>query len=462
VSAFGRNDDSGMTRTQRIRDPIHDLIVFDDVEELDQLAWRLLNAREFQRLRRIKQLGFSELVYPCATHTRFAHCIGVFHNARTLIAIVHRKLGSAFCTEKANVAVIAALLHDLGHGPFSHTFEGVQKSRGQKKKHEEWTKEIVEGPTEVNDVLRKHDSKLPSLVGELLTRKDPKDIYDSVVSSQFDADRLDYLPRDRYMAGVRGGVFDLSWLLDCLEVGKLALGLKNEQDFIEVDGLYLSHKGLQAAESYLLARYHLYAQVYLHKTTRAAEQMLAALLRRVAEVAAGGDVARLGLQAQHPLVRFFQHEKPGVDEYLALDDALVWAALEELEAASDELVRELAHRLRNRRLYKCFDAWPLAKAAGGNALPRFRFALAERFKQGLGTRILQDHAALSAYGIYDYDEQGAFQKVLIARHSRDTSPEDIAALSPIVKSIQREMIYRVYAPEDTVAEIEALWKEVGK
>lgn len=128
-----------MAKQQRIRDPVHGLITFNGSDPFEVLIWRLLNAAEFQRLRRIKQLGFSELVYPGATHTRFAHCVGVFHTARQLISHLERLLGSDFESEKAKVAVCAALLHDLGHGPFSHTFEGVEKANGRKKKHEQWT-----------------------------------------------------------------------------------------------------------------------------------------------------------------------------------------------------------------------------------------------------------------------------------------------------------------------------------
>lgn len=133
-------------RDQRLRDPVHGLITFRANDKLDQLAWRLLDTPEFQRLRRIKQLGVSEFTFPSATHSRFAHSVGVFHTARTLIGIIRREIsgiGQTFEPERADVAVIAALLHDLGHGPFSHTFESVQKARGVAKRHELWTADIV-------------------------------------------------------------------------------------------------------------------------------------------------------------------------------------------------------------------------------------------------------------------------------------------------------------------------------
>lgn len=187
-----------MAKDQRIRDPIHDLVVFSGHDNFEQLIWRLLNAREFQRLRRIKQLGFSELVYPGATHTRFSHSVGVFHTARILAKILRSALGKAFSEDRSKIAVCAALLHDLGHGPFSHTFEGVEKARGATIKHEKRTTEIIRGDTQVGEVLGEYNEKFRESVASLLEEESPSDIYSSVVSSQFDADRLDYLRRDKW------------------------------------------------------------------------------------------------------------------------------------------------------------------------------------------------------------------------------------------------------------------------
>lgn len=447
-------------RIQRVRDPIHNLIVFHETSSVDQLAWRLLNTRAFQRLRRIKQLGFSELVYPGATHTRFAHCIGVFENARRLIDIVERKLGSVD-RFKSDVAVIAALLHDLGHGPFSHTFEGVEKARGVRKKHEIWTKEIVEEDAEVRSLLDGYDPKLALEVGKMLTRKDPQDIFDSIVSSQFDADRLDYLPRDRYMAGIGGGEFDVRWMLDCLEVGDITVGLEGEgADFVTVKSLFLSDKGLHAAESYVLARYYLYSQVYMHKTTRSAEKMLASLLRRASELIALGDVPKIGLAETHPLVRYFRSAKPTVDEYLALDDVTIWAALSEMQAAPDANIAVLANRLLNRRLFKCIDVGALAKAHGGDSVMRFRKTLKDSGSLESGVEILEDTAKLTPYGIYDYDDKGALQKVLVARRGHKGKPDDLASISALVRAIETENIYRTYAADASAQKkIEDMWKE---
>jgi HD superfamily phosphohydrolase len=229
-------------KTQRIRDPVHDLIVFDD-NETDQIAWRLLNAREFQRLRRIRQLGFSDLVYPGATHSRLAHCIGVYHTARRLIQIITSRLSPEDRRpERALIVQLGALLHDIGHGPFSHAFEHAVKGRT----HVEWGAQIILGETEVNGILREIDPQLPQEIANLLREEQPKDIYSAVVSSQFDADRLDYLRRDRLMTGVEFGHLDIEWIFDCLQVGRITLG--DAQDPVEEPCLYLGPKGVQVAE----------------------------------------------------------------------------------------------------------------------------------------------------------------------------------------------------------------------
>ncbi len=119
--------------SKRLRDPVHGLIIFDEDIKTDMLAWELIDTPEFQRLRRIRQLGVSEFTFCSAVHTRFAHSIGVFHNARILVGIIQREMArnkQKFNPILAEVALIAALLHDVGHGPFSHTFETVQSSRG--------------------------------------------------------------------------------------------------------------------------------------------------------------------------------------------------------------------------------------------------------------------------------------------------------------------------------------------
>lgn len=303
-----------MPKTQRIRDPLHDLIEFG-TDEFDQFLWEVIDTREFQRLRRVKQLGFSELVYPGATHTRFAHSVGVFHTARQLVSLISTRVGK-FEKEKAEVALAASLVHDLGHGPFSHAFEEAIKllnkdnahRNGEKappklKKHEQWTSDIILGDTEVGGVLKARGTDFQEAVSKLLIADTPTDIYAAVVSSQFDADRLDYVRRDRLMTGAKHGGFDYSWILANLEVGSIPLAIDDEA-YSTVDSLVLGHKALQAAESYVLGLFHLYFAVYFHKTTRSAEKILSAVLRRVGTLCAEGNAPLTALSEGNPILTF--------------------------------------------------------------------------------------------------------------------------------------------------------------
>ncbi len=222
-------------RIQRVRDPVHGLIVFEnegDIARRDQTAWNLINTPEFQRLRRIRQLGVSDFTFPGATHTRFAHSIGVFHTARKLVEIIKRQLPDAeFDSDRANVAVLAALLHDLGHGPFSHAFEQVQRARGAAKHHEIWTADIILRATgKIRPLLEAFRPGITEHIAELLTAEVPKDIYHAVVSSSFDADRLDYLRRDRMMTGTGAGAIDFDWLLDNLRIAEVRLGGDDDEE----------------------------------------------------------------------------------------------------------------------------------------------------------------------------------------------------------------------------------------
>ncbi|GAB1581017.1 HD domain-containing protein [Phyllobacterium phragmitis] len=267
-------------KSRRLRDPVHGLIVFSEAKLVDMLAWKLIDTPEFQRLRRIRQLGVSEFTFPGAVHTRFAHSIGVFHNARTLVDIIEREMGRSggkeFDEDKAHVAVIAALLHDLGHGPFSHTFESVQESRGVKRRHEKWTAEIIRNPAgNLQELLNNFRLGFCEEVAALLEAEDPQDIYHAVVSSSFDADRLDYLRRDKLMTGTGAGAIDFDWLMDNVRVGEIDIGAPDAdgEPVKKVATFCLTAKSLPAAEQFLLARYTLHQQVYFHKTTRCVEHM---------------------------------------------------------------------------------------------------------------------------------------------------------------------------------------------
>jgi uncharacterized protein len=441
-------------KTQRIRDPIHDLIVFREDDETDQIAWRLINTPQFQRLRRVHQLGFSDLVYPGATHSRLAHCLGVYHTARRVIEIIRKGTGAADPARERTV-LLGALLHDIGHGPFSHAFEHAVKGRS----HVEWGALIVADNTPVTQILAEVDPTLPDQIAQLLREEQPKDIYASVVSSQFDADRLDYLRRDRLMTGVEFAHLDMEWIFDCLEVGTVTLG--EISDPVVEPCLYLNPKGIQVAEEYLEARFRLYMMVYMHKTTRSAEKMLERLLERLREVAREDAAVR----ERSRLAAFIAADSPTLGDYLALDDTVVWAELHELSQSPDPTVQTLARRLVNRELYKCFDLGAVVgERDEGNRRHRFMRGVREQQRQGKFPDLLVDDTQVTGYKWYDFESTNALEKVLVKRDRQDTEPRDIAEFSSVVKSlIERAKIYRLYLPSEAeVEQIEHLYRETAR
>ena len=313
----------GKYRIQRVRDPVHGLIVFSDSGDnarLDRAAWKLLNTREFQRLRRIRQLGVTEATFPGATHTRFAHSIGVFHTARKLVELVRRfSLDAEFNKPRADIAVLAALVHDIGHGPFSHDFESAQKDRGIDKRHEKWTAELVRDTSgSIFEILEWFRRGAAEEVAELLEAENPLDEYHAIVSSSFDADRLDYLRRDRLMTGSGAGAIDFDWLIDNIRIADVPVAGDDDEDGPTFRTFCLDEKAVQAAEAFLLSRYHLFEQVYLHKTTRGIEVLLKQLFHRVASAAEDGSFPVLGLDANDPYVRFFCAGGQTRENYLRL------------------------------------------------------------------------------------------------------------------------------------------------
>lgn len=413
--------------------------------------WEALNAHEFQRLRRIKQLGFSELVYPGATHTRFSHSVGVFHVARQLSSFIAKRIPE-FDIERARVAMAAALVHDVGHGPFSHAFEDalkqMDKGKQQKsKRHELWTSDIVGGDTELGNVLLKAGKKFRDDVAALLADENPTDIYAAIVSSQFDADRLDYVRRDRLMTGAQQGGFDYPWLLANLEVDKIPLASDGEQ-YAEAESLILGEKAFQAAEAYVLGLFHMYLTVYFHKATRSAEKLLTALLCRVGELCEAGQIEATGLHENHLIVRFVQNRS--LKEYLALDDFVVWSALHLMSDATDPACKELAFRLLHRRLYKAIDIGNHFTGREG-ALARFKMNLGKAKLSGQFSPIdvFEDQTNRTPYKLRGYDTSEAMAKIHIRK--ADGTYEDLANRSDVVKALQSKSIYRVYVRDPDVA-----------
>ena len=457
-----------MLRPQRIRDPIHDLIEFND-RKFEQMCWRLIQTPVFQRLRRIKQLGFSELVYPGATHSRFSHSIGVFHTARNLADVIERDRRDAFDLRRSQVAIAAALLHDLGHGPFSHAFEDVLKKLGFSK-HEATSVRLIKSG-EVAQILNDFVPNFASSVAQIIEDKVPEDIYAAIVSSQFDADRLDYMRRDRLMTGAQSSAIDFKWLASNLEVRRVKIG-QDEQEVREVETLVVGQKAVLAAEAYVLGLFHLYPTVYFHKATRAAEKIFGALLLNTFQLARADRHADIELPSDHPLIRFAQ-DPNDLGRFCRLDNSTVWGALPMLVKSKNSCIAELSSRLLERQLYKAIDVTAKIEAA----LTGLPIAEREEKRRKAEASIRQALASSGllavtdqAPGVFDdtvvrdpYRQGQGDGAVLDAIYAIDRSGElkELSHLSPVVAALKKYEVYRIYYRESDEATKKALDGIIG-
>lgn len=303
------------------RDPIHGYINI-----YDQVIWDAINSKEFQRLRRIKQLGASHQVYQTAEHSRFSHSLGVYEITRRLFNEV-KGLNTLVTQYDQTVTLLAALLHDLGHGPFSHSFESVSRIN-----HEKYTEMIILGDTEINHILKQIDEQLPHQVVSIINHSHPNKILTQLISSQLDADRMDYLLRDAYFTGTSYGSFDLNRLIRTMRVVD--------------DKLVVKESGIHAVEDYIMARYHMYWNVYFHATSRAYEAVLFSLFRRL------NDLKDTHLLDPYPRIKtFLLEEVPLVHSLLALDESVMLYYVSEMQSSEDPILRDLSDRLLNRHLF---------------------------------------------------------------------------------------------------------------
>lgn len=439
-----------MTKLQRIRDPIHNLIEFDG--QFEQVCWQVVQTAPFQRLRRIKQLGFSEFVYPGAVHSRLAHSLGVFHTARQLLSVVERKQGEATNQRRSQAATAAALVHDLGHGPFSHAFEDVLK-RLKLSRHEATSVRLIR-ETRIGEILNSFSPKFADEVAQIIGEKLPSDFYAAVVSSQFDADRLDYMRRDRMMTGTQSSAIDFDWLLANLEVRRVTAG-QDDSMIQDVETLVVGPKATLAAEAYVLGLFHLYQTVYLHKTTRGVEKIFSELLMRVFTLARDGSGGNTGLPIGHPLL-LYADDVDNLEIFQLLDDSVIWGAMPLLARAVDKCIAELADRLLRRELFKARDITAILKRKYPDSWEECRAAEAEireRIKDSdllssgdSAPRLLDDLAKRDPY-----ERQVESSAALKTIYAIDQSGQvdDLSRLSPVVEALKPYQAYRVYyRPQD--------------
>ncbi|MEP7271539.1 MAG: HD domain-containing protein, partial [Acidobacteriota bacterium] len=414
------------------RDPVHNIIALDDDCADDALLARLIDSREFQRLRHIKQLGLALYTYQGAEHSRFTHSLGVMHLMTRVLDLLGKK--HAISAEARAVARASALLHDIGHGPFSHVIESVLGEN-----HERWTIRIVgDQSTEVHALLKAHDPSMPENVIAAIEHRYRPAFVGQLVSSQLDVDRFDYLLRDSLMTGAKYGIYDLEWILHALEIDE------------KEDRIYVAAKGLYAVEEYLQARYYMFRQVYFHRSLRSAEGILRSLLRRAIEVAQEG---RLRFVVTDSVMgRLLTGLPLGTADYLKFDDHDVMFHIKQWTGDDDAILRDLSQRFVDRRLFKAIDLeMPEADRAAFVSEARERVA-ALGFDPNF--YLIEDRAADIPY--YGYYRPEGKARLFIERSTNSREICDIADISPVIRGMQGYEIHRLCFPIEATQSIETI------
>ena len=321
-----------LDETKVLKDPVHSYIHIHY-----EVIWNCLDSKEFQRLRRIRQLGGDFQVYPTAEHSRFSHSLGVYEIVRRMVTEV-----KSLCielTEYEKVCVmLAGLLHDVGHGPFSHAFEHVTNHS-----HEEYTAKIILGDTELNSILRAVSKKMPEDIVSIIQHTHENDILNQIVSGQLDADRMDYLLRDSYFTATSYGQFDLERILRTMRVRKTSEGRKV---------IVVKHTGIHSVEDYIMARYQMYWQVYYHPVARSYEAVFIQLFNRLKDIFKDNKDY---FEDMKVLIPFLEKAEVSEEEYYRLDEnsLLYYCAL--IQDKEDVIAADLAKRLQNRKLFEYVD-----------------------------------------------------------------------------------------------------------
>lgn len=336
-----------------IRDAVHgDIFV-------EERFLKIMDTPEFQRLHRIRQLSTAYYVFPTAQHTRFSHSVGTYHVMNLLIdhfRPIFESINIKIAERDILLALGAALLHDIGHGPFSHAFEGALPNNKEQKKHEQWTIDIVTSrESNINRVLIENfDERFPDELADLIKKerdikKHRQDvefsdidlffIISSLISSQLDADRMDYLLRDALLTGVTYGNYDISRIISSLTITE-----QNDKYYVCVHEKFLS-----TIEDYLLARYQMHEEVYLHSFKCEMELVVKKILFRAFKLYQN---KQLSGDLPDALVSIFEGKEMTVTEYISLDDSVMVALFAQWKDCKDPILALLTLSFLDRKKYQ--------------------------------------------------------------------------------------------------------------
>ncbi|MCM1985142.1 HD domain-containing protein [Lyngbya confervoides] len=335
-----------MAAERSYHDPLHGAITLRFDDPVEALLIQLIDTPEFQRLRRIRQLGVASLTFHGAEGSRFTHSLGTMFIARRAFARLSDR--HPHLQQYRALVLCGALLHDLGHGPFSHTAEEIFQTH-----HEAWTQRILMESPLLQSLLDQFSPHLTRQLVRLYSKALNVPILSQLVTSQLDCDRLDYLMRDSYFTGASYGHLDLDRIL---------LALDYDPDSQE---LVVARKGLAAIEHYLIVRYFMYAQVYNHPKNIAAAWGLRQAFRRAAALVASGHP----LEVDETLYAWLARSPHlTLEEYLAADDIVFTYHLQRWCYAADPILRDLCQRYRDRNLFKAQDISHLDPEGGDQRL----------------------------------------------------------------------------------------------
>ena len=397
-------------------DPLHGAITLHAGDPDEALLIQLIDTPVFQRLRRIRQLGPASLTFHGAESSRFTHSLGVMAIARRAFDQLQRRYPQ-LQPYRATV-LCAALLHDVGHGPFSHTAEEIFGLH-----HEHWTRRIIRELPEVREKLDRHGPDLAAAVDQVYRHQHPVALVWQLVSSQLDCDRLDYLLRDSYFTGATYGQLDLDRILMALEYEP------------QSGRLTVAHKGLSAVEHYLVVRHFMYAQVYNHAKNISVTWLLEQAFLRARELLEAGD-----LDADDTVTAWLQAPKQplALETYLQGDDIVFTYHLQRWCQSGDPLLADLCRRFLDRDLLKTLEVTRLCPEHQTDFLQDVRHHLDHRGYSGHRYCTLR-HIWSRGYTTY---QQG------IELYS-DNTFVDIKQISPIVQTLSQsyERIWLLYPRE---------------
>lgn len=314
-----------LTKQQVFKDPLYGFIHVDY-----HVIKRLIDSFLFQRLRRIRQLSGVQMVFHGAEHSRFSHSLGVYEIANRFLTVPDIKI--ALDERKQLLFLCAALLHDIGHGAYSHAFEDVFEVD-----HESIGAQLILEDKELRNILDSVDDRFAKDVSSILRKEKNYPLIEQLISSQLDVDRLDYLERDAYFTGAAYGHIDVDRLIRVLYI-------RNGQVVFKLSGIH-------AIENYLIARYHMYWQVYYHPVARAYEVNLEKIYLRVKDLLLQGHPFLANVD---PLRNVIENPKD-LKNYVQMDDFYMNGLIASFTQSSDGILRKLAGDFLNRKIWKYMD-----------------------------------------------------------------------------------------------------------